>query len=574
MKEFISNKEGRVVQAVSEGSVTNFDVIVVGAGMAGLTGAAYLTKAGYTTLLCEKSDQPGGLVGSFSRQGYTFDAGIRAFENSGIVFPMLKQLGISLEFVKNPVVIGIEETQMTLEGVESLSAYGAMLSAKFPENQGEIAAIIAEIRKVTGYMEVLYGIDNPLFMDLTRDKNYLFKTLLPWLLKYQVNIRKAQKLSEPIETYLLRFTKNQALIDVIIQHFFEKMPTFFALSYFGLYSDYSYPIGGTGQLVTAMADFIAAHQGQLALKTEISHINIGARQVTTRDGRRFGYRELIWCGDMKTLYGALDSSKSGEADWRVRQQQQKIRQNRGGDSILTLYLGVNLEPAYFARRCGPHCFYTPSKAGLSAIGAEAWQTVLADSDRSAADQRTALEAWVREYLALTTYEISCPALRDPALAPVGKTGLIVSTLMDYRLVKAIDQAGWYLDFKSLCQEQILAVLDKSLFSGLTEQVELGFVSTPVTIERRTGNLEGAITGWAFGDAATSGELPAVSLFRKIAKSIETPLPHVHQAGQWTFSPSGMPVSILTGKLAADGVIKQLAKQGHGGHSDPDQEACR
>ena len=53
-------------------------------------------------------------------------------------------------------------------------------------------------------------------------------------------------------------------------------------------------------------------------------------------------------------------------------------------------------------------------------------------------------------------------------------------------------------------------------------------------------------------------------FRKIAETIETPFPHIHQAGQWTFSPAGLPVSILTGKLAADGVIKMLEKQSRKG----------
>ncbi|WP_373485026.1 phytoene desaturase family protein [Acetobacterium malicum] len=569
MKDFKKDDANGTVAAGND-----YDVIVVGAGIAGLTSAAYTAKAGYTTLLCEKSEKAGGLVGSFSRQGFTFDAGIRAFENSGIVFPMLAQLGIELEFVNNPVVIGIEDAQMTLTGVASLAAYAAMLSAKFPENQAEITVIIDEIRKVTGYMEVLYGIENPLFMDLTMDKDYLFKTLLPWLLKYQVNIRKAQKLSEPIEDYLRRFTKNQALIDVIIQHFFEKMPTFFALSYFGLYSDYSYPIGGTGRLVTALSDFIAAHQGELALSTEISQIDLKTQRVTTRDGRRFGYRELIWCGDMKTLYNAVDFGEQGEPDQQVREQQQKIRENRGGDSILTLYLGVKLAPAYFARRCGPHCFYTPSKAGLSAIQSEPWQVVLADPARSASEKQTALEAWVREYLALTTYEISCPALRDPALAPAGKTGVIVSTLMDYRLVKAIAEAGWYPAFKTLCEEQMMAVLENSVFPGLIRQVEQRFSSTPLTIERLTGNLGGAITGWAFRVEATAGKLPAVNQFRKIAKTIETPLLHISQAGQWTFSPSGLPVSILTGKLAADGVIKRLEKMGRAGQSGADSGGRR
>ncbi|MBI4857404.1 MAG: NAD(P)/FAD-dependent oxidoreductase [Acetobacterium woodii] len=534
-----------------------YDVIVVGAGIAGLTSAAYAAKAGYTTLLCEKSEKPGGLVASFTRNGFTFDAGIRAFENSGIVFPMLRQLGIELDFVKNPVAIGIEDELMILKGVKSLVDYAAMLTRKFPNNQSEIEAIISEIRKVTGYMDVLYGIENPLFMDLTIDKSYLYKTLLPWLLKYQVNIRKAQKLDEPIEDYLLHFTINQALIDVIIQHFFENMPTFFALSYFGLYSDYSYPLGGTGMLVKQMTDLIAAHQGVLALNTEITQIDMIAKAIKTRDGRSFGYRELIWCGDMKALYVAVDMNPP---DHRVLEQQKRINQNHGGDSIFSLYLSVDLDQSYFGYHCGPHCFYTPSKAGLSAIQAENGKVVLVDDGRSEAEKLTALQVWVMEYLALTTYEISCPALRDPALAPAGKTGVIVSTLMDYRLVKAINEAGWYGIFKEFCEEKIISVLNETIFPDWITHVEDQFSSTPLTIERFTGNSDGAITGWAFPDDPGTGKLPAVSVFRKIAKTIETPLPHIHQAGQWTFSPSGLPVSILTGKLAADEVIKMLAKQ--------------
>ena len=42
-------------------------------------------------------------------------------------------------------------------------------------------------------------------------------------------------------------------------------------------------------------------------------------------------------------------------------------------------------------------------------------------------------------------------------------------------------------------------------------------------------------------------------------AIKTPIPGVFQAGQWTYSPAGLPISILTGKLAADRVIKELSK---------------
>ena len=73
-----------------------YDVLIVGGGIAGLTSAAYLAKDGYKVLVCEKQDEIGGLVNSFTYKGFLFDGGIRAIENSGIVMPMLRQLGIDI----------------------------------------------------------------------------------------------------------------------------------------------------------------------------------------------------------------------------------------------------------------------------------------------------------------------------------------------------------------------------------------------------------------------------------------------------------------------------------------------
>ena len=80
----------------------DYDVIVVGGGVAGLTAAAYVAREGHTTLLCERQATCGGLVNTFKRDGFIFDGGIRALENSGILFPMLKDLGLELDFVPNP----------------------------------------------------------------------------------------------------------------------------------------------------------------------------------------------------------------------------------------------------------------------------------------------------------------------------------------------------------------------------------------------------------------------------------------------------------------------------------------
>ena len=198
-----------------------YDAIVVGGGMAGLTSAAYLCRDGVRTLLVEKGDKTGGLVNTFWHQGFAFDSGIRAFENSGILFPMLKSLGIDIEFTKNPVSIGIENQWLKLVSRDSLQNYASMLTTLFPDNAEDIARIEGEIKKVMVYMDVLYGIENPLFLENMRDMKYITNTLLPWLFRYQVNIRKASRLNEPIYEYLKQFTDNNALIDMIAQHLFK-----------------------------------------------------------------------------------------------------------------------------------------------------------------------------------------------------------------------------------------------------------------------------------------------------------------------------------------------------------------
>jgi hypothetical protein len=48
-------------------------------------------------------------------------------------------------------------------------------------------------------------------------------------------------------------------------------------------------------------------------------------------------------------------------------------------------------------------------------------------------------------------------------------------------------------------------------------------------------------------------------YNAAGKPIDTCLPSVYQAGQWVYSLSVLTISILTGKLAADKVIKNRLK---------------
>ena len=61
----------------------HYDVVVVGAGIGGLTAAALLAKRGFKVLVIEQHYLPGGCASIFRRQGFTFDVGASLFFGFG-----------------------------------------------------------------------------------------------------------------------------------------------------------------------------------------------------------------------------------------------------------------------------------------------------------------------------------------------------------------------------------------------------------------------------------------------------------------------------------------------------------
>ena len=179
-----------------------YDAIIVGGGIAGLTSATYLARAGKKILLIEKNQELGGLVNSFQRDGFTFDVGVRAILDAGIVLTMLKDLDLHLDFVPSKVSLGIEDEIIDIQDLNSINSYQHLLEGFYPDSVEDINKFIASMKKIMKLLDVLYGVENPLFKDILKDKRYLFKTLLPWLPKFLLTIGKINRLSKPCEDYL------------------------------------------------------------------------------------------------------------------------------------------------------------------------------------------------------------------------------------------------------------------------------------------------------------------------------------------------------------------------------------
>ncbi|MBN1107196.1 MAG: NAD(P)/FAD-dependent oxidoreductase [Bacteroidales bacterium] len=517
--------------------------IVVGGGMAGLTCATYLAREGLNVLLVEKNRECGGLVNTFSHNGFQFDAGIRALENAGIIFPMLNELGIELDVVKSPVSVGVENEILNIADIESLNEYCNLLVKLYPDSKAEIDQIIRIIRKIMKHMDVLYGIENPWFKDTARDLNYLFRKLLPWLPKFLLTIRKINRMNVPVEPYLQKIIKNPSLLDIISQHFFRNTPAFFALSYFSLYLDYFYPRGGVGRIAGEVEQKFLEYGGEIVRETTIEKVSAFEKRLSDHNKNTYSFKNLVWAADLKTFYRITGTEGlSRKTRMKFEKTKSLLLEKRGGDSVFTLFIEVDEPVESFGKISNGHFFYSPSRKGLGDIR---WGDLDRLLNKPGGPVRSDILNWLDKFLALNTYEISIPALKDQEMAPEGKTGLIISFLADYDLFKMIADGGWHEEFIKELEERIIKLLGDSIYPVLKEKVTEHFSFSPLSYEKRVGTSGGAITGWSFREP-----VPVINKIMAANRAAVTPLPSIYQAGQWTYSPAGVPMSILTGKLAA------------------------
>ena len=354
-------------------------------------------------------------------------------------------------------------------------------------------------------------------------------------------------------------TDDAPLADLVGQHFFRATPAFFALSYFSLYLDYLYPLGGTGRLAQVLEAQVRDAGARVATGRRVVAVDLAGGGVTDQSGEEWRWDGLVWCADLKTLYRLADPEAiAGEGRRQAwKRNREAFLARPGGDSVFTLYLGLSLPPAYFALRSRPHLFYTPHTSGLGELRIKRLEALKAELPGLPAEARggwkDSVLAYLADFVRYNTLEISIPVLRDPRLAPEGHTGLIVSLLLDCGLCRAVESELWFEEFRERLELLLLDALEAKLYPGIGAHVVDRFSITPLGLEREVGSSGGAITGWSF----EGGPPPVVHHIHRATAAVRTPSPHVFQAAQWTYSPSGVPIALLTGKLAADAAIRDL-----------------
>jgi all-trans-retinol 13,14-reductase len=127
-------------------SASEFDVIVIGSGMGGMTTAAALSRLEHKVLLLEQAQTIGGLTHSFSRDGFTWDVGLHycgAFGHDQPAGRILDWLsGGTIEFRSVGTVYDTLHFPESFEIAvgRPAAAYKMELKDRFPDNAAEIDA--------------------------------------------------------------------------------------------------------------------------------------------------------------------------------------------------------------------------------------------------------------------------------------------------------------------------------------------------------------------------------------------------------------------------------------------------
>ncbi len=269
----------------------NYDVIVVGAGLGGMTAASLLAKRGLSVLMIEQQGKPGGSCTSFRRDGVTYDVGtamLYGFGERGF-----KPFRFLFNELEEPIEVVAHATlaRMTFEGRPitfwpDVERFLQELDRLFPDEHDGLRAF---------YRDLYVMYENIVLKNevIVPPSEFSPRQGLRSLLTSPIQMIKMQKLLDTsVRSLLDRYFKGEGVID-----FFDKLcsaycyttseetPAVLAATMFldnhigGVY----YPAGGAQMLPNKLEKAFERLGGQVLYHTLVDEILI-------RDGQAYGVR--------------------------------------------------------------------------------------------------------------------------------------------------------------------------------------------------------------------------------------------------------------------------------------------
>ena len=503
----------RNTEAMSETA----DVIVIGAGIGGLTAAALLQKQGFSTVTFEKNSFPGGSCSSFRRDGYLFDAGASVFYGFGkddrmgtlnLHARIFRLLDIDIRTVPDPVQIHYHLPKgFDIPVFYDRSLFLDSLFRRFPHEEEGIRRFYGELEEVYSILSSLPAgsLEDPLHLAAVGLKHPL-KALALGMKTFRSMGCTARKYIRDEE--LLRFIDIEAyswaLQDALSTPLVNAGICLADRHHGGI----NYPVGGSGVIAESLVKGVKKSGGSVRFGSEVTGIvleNGAAAGVRLRNGEVCRSRTVISNATVWDTFNRL------VPDSRFRVDENRFLR---APSWFQIYLGVDGA-------------IVPDGFHVHHILVEDWNTYNREGG---------------------TVYFSAPSLLDSSLAPEGKHTVhlfVTSESSDWeRFGKEREE---YRQAKEEYARSIIARAEKIL-PGLSRAVELMVTATPLTHERYLNRHKGS-----YGPLLKQGQ----NVLQKPQN--RTPVTNLYAVGDSTFPGQGVIAVTYSGVSCASFIARQFGR---------------
>jgi all-trans-retinol 13,14-reductase len=495
-----------------ESKQESYDVIVIGAGIGGLSAAALLAKAGKSVLLVERHDRPGGCAHGFSRRRYRFDAGVHlvsgcgaeGYRNGRIIHRIAQALGVSGEtrFIPASPYARAAYPDLAVNLHSGEDAFVSALTERFPEERDNLRALSRLCRNVAEELMMAEEV-----LERAKSESISPARSLANLFRY----RRAT-LAGVLDEFIADTRLKSAYAS--LWPYLGLPPSRLSfLSWATMAAGYTYEGGyycrGTFQsYADLLAESLGKHGGELLLKASV-------RRICTERDRATGV--ILENGQIiraSAVISNIDTRQTAEL---------LIGRDRLPDGYWDNIVRLSPSMSSFVVYLATDLDLSKHSAAHEAFFYESF-----DHDAAYAEAREGRPNW---------FSATVPTLADPELAPPGQHLMQLTALCPFHVGESWRTA------KPAFQQRLLERAERH-FPGLNERLLFVEAGSPRTVERYTLNFQGAAYGWDPTPGQMGANRPAV----------RGPLRGLFHAGHWTRPGGGVAGVSFSGMLAAQAVL--------------------